>query len=159
MKTRVPRRQFLQASGAALGAFGAVHSASLNAQSANSPSGSMSGERIRFGIIGVGMEGSGVLKTAIELPGVECVGAADLYDGRHLLAKQITGNPNLFVTRNYQDLLKRKDIDCILAAVPGLLAYARCRGCVQRGQGYLLREAYVSQGGRRVRNDRGSRTQ
>lgn len=64
------------------------------------------------------MEGSGVLKSAIELPGVKCVGAADLYNGRHTLARQITGDPNLFTTRDYRDLLNRKDIDCILAAVP-----------------------------------------
>jgi predicted dehydrogenase len=49
---------------------------------------------------------------------VECVGAADLYDGRHALAREITGNPNLSVTRRYKELLDRKDIDCILAAVP-----------------------------------------
>jgi predicted dehydrogenase len=74
--------------------------------------------RIRFGIIGVGMEGSGLLHNAIQLPGVECVGAADLYDGRHTLAKEITGNQNLFTTRRYDELLNRKDVDCILAAVP-----------------------------------------
>ena len=64
------------------------------------------------------MEGAGVLENAIALPGMECVGAADLYDGRHLLARQITGNSQLPVTRKYQELLDRKDIDCILAAVP-----------------------------------------
>jgi predicted dehydrogenase len=69
-------------------------------------------------MIGVGMQGSGLLENAITLPGVECVGIADLYDGRHTLAKQITGNPNLFTTRRYQELLDRKDIDCIIAAVP-----------------------------------------
>ena len=75
-------------------------------------------DRIRFGIIGVGMEGSNVLASALTIPGAECVAAADLYDGRHTLAKEITGNPNLQTTRNYQELLDRKDIDCILAAVP-----------------------------------------
>src|SRR6202042_822846 len=75
-------------------------------------------DRLRFGIIGVGMEGSGVLTSALSLPGAECVAAADLYDGRHTLAREITGNPNLPVTRRYQELLDRKDIDCILAAVP-----------------------------------------
>src|SRR5205085_848751 len=48
----------------------------------------------------------------------ECVGAADLYDGRHTLAKEITGNPNLPTSREYKQLLDRKDIDCIVAAVP-----------------------------------------
>jgi predicted dehydrogenase len=76
------------------------------------------GERVRFGMIGIGMQGSGLLSTAITLPGVECVAAADLYDGRHTLAKEITGNPNLPTTRQYRELLDRKDIDCIVAAVP-----------------------------------------
>jgi len=77
-----------------------------------------SAERVRFGMIGIGMQGSGLLSTAITLPGVECVAAADLYDGRHTLAKEITGNPNLPTTRHYRELLDRKDIDCIVAAVP-----------------------------------------
>jgi predicted dehydrogenase len=76
------------------------------------------GERVRFGMIGIGMQGSGLLGTAITLPGVECVAAADLYDGRHTLAREITGNPNLPATRHYRELLERKDIDCIVAAVP-----------------------------------------
>jgi predicted dehydrogenase len=75
-------------------------------------------DRIRFGQIGIGMQGSGLLPNAISLPGIECVGAADLYDGRHTLAKEITGNANLPTTRHYQELLDRKDIDCIVAAVP-----------------------------------------
>jgi predicted dehydrogenase len=75
-------------------------------------------DRIRFGQIGVGMQGSSLLPVAITLPGVECVGAADLYDGRHTLAKEITNNPNLPTSRRYHDLLNRKDIDCIVAAVP-----------------------------------------
>ena len=75
-------------------------------------------DRVRFGQIGIGMQGSGLLPNAISLPGVECVGAADLYDGRHTLAREITNNPSLPVTRRYQELLDRKDIDCIVAAVP-----------------------------------------
>src|SRR5580700_8111652 len=75
-------------------------------------------DRIRFGIVGIGMQGTNLLSTAISIPGAECVAAADLYDGRHLHAREITGNPNLPVTRRYQDLLDRKDIDCIVAAVP-----------------------------------------
>src|SRR5207237_10635218 len=74
-------------------------------------------DRVRFGIIGIGMQGSGLLATSIELPGVECVAACDLYDGRHVLAEETVG-PNLFTTRRYQDLLNNKDIDCIIAAVP-----------------------------------------
>ena len=74
-------------------------------------------DRVRFGIIGIGMQGSGLLGTAIQLPDVECVAACDLYDGRHVLAREIV-RPNLPVTRRYQELLDNKDVDCLIAAVP-----------------------------------------
>src|SRR5580700_7656850 len=96
------RRTFLQ-TGASLVAAGAMAPAQQT-----SP-----GDRV-----GIGMQGSGLLATSIAIPGVECGAAADLYDGRHTLAREITGNPSLPVTRNYLDLLHRKDIDCIVAAVP-----------------------------------------
>lgn len=119
MNSNSSRRQFLRAGSAATGGLMAAKTVLLDprplgaAQEAAS-----SGKKLRFAIVGIGMEGSGVLATAITLPNVECVGAADLYDGRHTLAREITGNQSLPVTRRYQELLDRKDIDCILAAVP-----------------------------------------
>ena len=110
------RRAFLQGGSAAAAGLVASKAVMLEAQPflrAVAPS-----DRVRFGMIGVGMQGSGLLKDAIALPGVECVGASDLYDGRHDLAKEITGNTELPTTRRYQELLDRKDIDCIVAAVP-----------------------------------------
>ncbi len=74
-------------------------------------------DRVRFGMIGVGMQGSGLLAESVSLPGIECAAACDLYDGRHTLAREIV-KPNLPVTRRYQKLLANKDIDCIVAAVP-----------------------------------------
>jgi predicted dehydrogenase len=75
-------------------------------------------DRVRFGMIGVGMQGSQLLTQSIELPGIECAAAADLYDDRHTLAREITANSDLPVTRNYHELLNNKEIDCIVAAVP-----------------------------------------
>ena len=112
MKSNSSRRQFLQAGSAAAGAI------LLDPRALGAAEQAASGKKLKFAIIGVGMEGSGVLGTAVTLPNVECVGAADLYDGRHTLAREITGNASLPVTRRYQELLERKDIDCILAAVP-----------------------------------------
>ncbi len=104
------RRRFLQ-SGATLLSANTVLLEAAPEQTAPS-------DRVRFVMIGIGMQGSGLLATSINLPGVECAGAADLYDGRHTLAREITNNPSLPVTRRYQELLERKDIDCIVAAVP-----------------------------------------
>src|SRR3954454_11487675 len=111
------RRKFLGLSAAAAGATIGGKTLLLHPQplfAEDMPA----GEHVRFGIIGIGMQGSGLLTNAIELPGVECVAAADLYDGRHTLAREITNKPNLPVTRRYQELLANKDIDCIVAAVP-----------------------------------------
>ena len=82
------RRRFLQ-SGATLLAANTVALEAEPFTPQTAPS-----DRLRFGIIGIGMQGSGLLATAISLPGVECVGAADLYDGRHTLAREITNNPS-----------------------------------------------------------------
>jgi predicted dehydrogenase len=68
-------------------------------------------------MIGVGMQGSGLLATSVHLPGVECAAASDLYDGRHARAREIAG-AGLRTTRRYQELLDDKSIDCIVAAVP-----------------------------------------
>ena len=106
------RRSFLRSSAGLVGANAILLEADpLPQQTAAS-------DRIRFGIIGIGMQGTNLLDTAISIPGAECVAAADLYDGRHLHAREITNNPSLPATRRYQDLLDRKDIDCIIAAVP-----------------------------------------
>jgi len=75
-------------------------------------------DRVRFGIIGIGMQGSGLMTSSLQLPGVECAAACDLYDGRHVLAQEIANSTTLPVTRRYQDLLNNKEIDCIIAAVP-----------------------------------------
>ncbi|MGC1359603.1 MAG: Gfo/Idh/MocA family oxidoreductase [Silvibacterium sp.] len=115
------RRKLLQTGAIAAGGLFLPNAKAIVLESQSQPVSSKPvapSDRIRFGIIGVGMEGSNVLASALTIPGAECVAAADLYDGRHTLAKEITANPNLQTTRNYQELLDRKDIDCILAAVP-----------------------------------------
>jgi predicted dehydrogenase len=103
------RREFLEASAAAAGV--SLAPKSFRARPV-APS-----DTVRFGMVGVGMQGSGLLGTAIQLPGVTCAAAADLYDGRHTLAKEIV-RPDLPTTREYRRLLDDKTIDCIVAAVP-----------------------------------------
>jgi predicted dehydrogenase len=117
-KNTYSRRKFLGISAAAVGASVAAKTILLTPEPLlASPRPVPASDRLRFGMIGIGMQGSGLLTEAITLPGVECAAACDLYDGRHTLAKEIVRS-GLPVTRRYQDLLADKNIDCIVAAVP-----------------------------------------
>jgi predicted dehydrogenase len=117
-KTVFSRRAFLRTTAGAAGAsLVAVSSLREPELTLAEPQPTGPSDRVRFGIVGIGMEGSGLLSTAIQLPGVECVAAADLYDRRHDLAKEIVGKP-IRTTRRYQELLDAKDIDAIIVAVP-----------------------------------------
>src|SRR5207237_1350053 len=110
------RIDFLQAGATVAGALATSKHVLLEAPA---PQGNAAAsDRVRIGIIGIGMQVCGLLSGAVTRPGVECVAAADLYDSRHTLAREITANPSLPTTRRYQELLNRKDIDCIVAAVP-----------------------------------------
>jgi len=118
-KNSLSRREFVGMSAAAAGTAIVgrpiplpAHPSALIGTRAVPPS-----DRVRFGIIGVGMQGSGLLTESIKLPEVDCVAACDLYDGRHVLAREIV-RADLPVTRRYRELLDNKDIDCIVAAVP-----------------------------------------
>src|SRR5438874_1862422 len=106
------RREFLQTGATAAGALVGSKTILLDADPAMAQTMPVApSDRVRFGMIGVGMQGSDLLPKANTLPGVECVAAADLYDGRHTFAKELTNNPSLPTTRRYQELLDRKDID------------------------------------------------
>jgi predicted dehydrogenase len=112
------RRSFLQTTAGAAGASLVPGSIFLDAEpSFASAQSTAPSDRVRFGMVGIGMEGSNVLATAVALPGTECVAAADLYDGRHTLARDIVGKP-IKTTRRYKELLDDKSIDAILIAVP-----------------------------------------
>ena len=117
-KRNLSRRDFVGLSAAAAGVSLAGNPVFPGvASKVMSPRVTPPSDRLRFGMIGVGMQGSGLLATSIQLPDVECAAACDLYDGRHTLAREIV-RPDLPVTRRYKELLDDKSIDCIVAAVP-----------------------------------------
>ena len=70
-------------------------------------------DKVRIGVIGYGVQGHFDLGTALKVPGVELAGICDLYPGRLENAKEQFGN-DLFTTRDYRELLNKKDIDAIL---------------------------------------------
>jgi predicted dehydrogenase len=117
-KKRISRRDFMRRTAGAAGATLAARTVILDPGYAQAfPHPVPPSDRVRFGIIGVGMQGNGLLRTSISLPGVECVAACDLYDGRRELAEEIAG-PSIYTTRRYQELLDNKEIDCIINATP-----------------------------------------
>src|SRR5258707_14372287 len=118
MKKDLSRRQFLHRPAGPAGALAASPTIFLEPEHIPLPLQSAPpSDRLRFGIIGIGMQGSGLLHDAVQLPGVECIAACDLYDGRHTLAQEIVGK-KIPTTRRYKDLLDNKEIDCVIAAVP-----------------------------------------
>ncbi len=120
MSGKFSRREFLGTGAIAAGGLLASRAVALETAALGAKRGRRvaPSDTVRFGIIGVGMQGSGLLSDALGLDGVECVGAADLYDGRHTLAKEVAGDDRLPTTRRYRELLERSDLDCVIVAVP-----------------------------------------
>src|SRR5262249_164979 len=116
-KIHSSRREFLQttagvASAALVSQVIPLYPEPLFAADSVAPS-----DRVPFAIVAVAIEASNFPSTAIQLPGVECPAACDLYDGRHELAREIVGKP-VPTTRKYQELLDHKEIDAIVIGVP-----------------------------------------
>src|SRR5690606_5161527 len=74
-------------------------------------------DHIQIAVIGAGGMGQADANTAITVPGVKLVAACDLYDGRLEEAKKLYGK-DIFVTRDYREILQRKDIDAVIVATP-----------------------------------------
>ena len=102
------RRQFVQATGLA-----ALPAAAALGQSA----GRSANDRIQFATIGIGGMGFGDTGHALNTPGTRLVAVCDIYDGRLQRAKELHG-ADLFTTRDYREILSRKDIDAVIVATP-----------------------------------------
>jgi len=85
----------------------------LAAQDAKVPA----NDRIRIATIGFGGMGSGDTAYALSVPGVELAAVCDVYDGRLTRAREIYGS-QIFTTRDYREILARKDVDAVIIGTP-----------------------------------------
>jgi len=117
-KKTIDRREFMRRSGlgtagtVALSSGGKVLWASAPGPAAVPPS-----DRVRVAVIGIGMRALGVTGSFTLAPGVELVAVADVYDGRLTRAREVFGE-KLETTKDYRQILDRKDIDAVLIAAP-----------------------------------------
>jgi predicted dehydrogenase len=74
-------------------------------------------DHIQIALIGAGIQGQGDTKVALQVPGVKLIAVADCYDGRLAHSKELWGS-DIFTTRDYREILARKDIDAVIIATP-----------------------------------------
>ena len=74
-------------------------------------------DKIRFALIGAGGMGTGDATDCLSLGNTEIAAVGDIYEGRLERAKERWGN-QVFTTRDYREILAKKDIDAVIVATP-----------------------------------------
>ena len=74
-------------------------------------------DQIQIALIGAGIRGQQDAGCALQVPNTRMVAVADCYDGRLTHAKELWGS-SVFTTRDYREILARKDVDAVIIATP-----------------------------------------
>lgn len=74
-------------------------------------------ETLRVGCIGTGGRCRRLMESLRTIPGVKIVAVSDVWDV-HLEAGKKLAEPNAFATKDYHELLARKDVDAVLIGSP-----------------------------------------
>ncbi len=90
-------------------------------------------DKIRIAGIGMGIMGIGDVETALKVPGVELAAVCDLYDGHLDRCKEVWGK-DIFTTRDYREILERKDIDAVIVATPDHWHDHICIAAMRKGK-------------------------
>jgi predicted dehydrogenase len=136
---RHSRREFLKtatAGGLAAASYHTILDARSQTQTV-SPN-----DRIQIALIGAGGQGMGDTRTALRVPGVELVAAADVYDGRLTRSKEIWG-PSIFTTRDYREVLSRPDVDAVIVATPDHWHSRICIDAMKAGKDVYVEKPMV----------------
>jgi len=112
--TGVTRRGFIQAGAGAAVAFGAA--SALETKDA---------PRVRVGVVGVGNRGTHLVRTLLQIPGVEVNAVGDIVEAHAArsqdIVEQASGRRPAAYTdgeRDYEDLVVRDDLDAVITATP-----------------------------------------
>lgn len=73
-------------------------------------------DRVQIAIIGAGGQGTGDVQSSIA-SGAKLVAASDIYQGRLTRVNEVFGK-DVFVTRDYREVLARPDVDAVIIATP-----------------------------------------
>ncbi|MGA7524760.1 MAG: Gfo/Idh/MocA family oxidoreductase [Acidobacteriaceae bacterium] len=112
------RRNFLKAAGTATAETLIATRLHALAMPQEEPAGRIAAnDHIQIALIGAGGQGQYDTKTALQVPGVKLLAVADCYNGRLEHSKELWG-ADLFTTRNYGEILERKDIDAVIIGTP-----------------------------------------
>ncbi len=87
------------------------------AAAAQPPARYAANDQIQIALLGAGGMGMGDTRYALSVTGVKLVAVADVYDGRLTRSKELWGE-QLFTTRDYREILARKDVDAVIIATP-----------------------------------------
>jgi predicted dehydrogenase len=112
------RRAFLKASGAATA--GTLLGTNMNLPAAAQDEAARpiaANDHLQIALIGAGIQGQGDTKVALQVSGVKLLAVADCYNGRLDHSKELWGS-DVFTTRDYKEILARKDIDAVIIATP-----------------------------------------
>src|SRR5260370_33535931 len=110
MSTHPTRREFLETLGVgAAGLITAGYSATARGFAAN--------ETLNVGCIGTGGRCRKLMESLAKIPNVRIAAVCDIYDVHLDLAKKLA-DPKAFATKQYKELLARKDIDAVLIGSP-----------------------------------------
>jgi len=74
-------------------------------------------DHIQIALIGAGGQGMYDTRTALLVDGVKLVAVADCYQGRLDHSKEVWGS-DVFTTKDYAEVLARKDIDAVIIGTP-----------------------------------------
>lgn len=109
------RREVIVGSAAIAAAFGATLEMAALAEERRQEA-ARDARPVNCGFVGVGSQGTMILKKALSVPGVRFVGICDIYEPN--LQRALALTPGAKGYKDYRQLMDRKDIEAVLIATP-----------------------------------------